>query len=220
MALGSVQPPEVQDTTSPALQGDIKVTSSVPPPPCSLFKPILLPPSVPASGSREHQIPEKCWEKGEEGDSKNTPPLAAAFQVVWEHSRAFRLKKSSCPQGKSSCPQDLSVPRLVCKFRDHTRSPWEPFKWRNNPCWTNTLLGELSQGCPSLLKATPAQVSPPAPSSPQPSEDEGTGRSLDPYQLLSLQIKTKQTAFIFALISSPCQHHRALPATFQHPQAA
>lgn len=89
MALGSVQLPEVQDTTPPALQGDIKVTSSVSPPHCSLFKPVLLQPSVPASGSREHQLPKKCREKGEEGDNKNTPPLAAASQVVWEQSRGF-----------------------------------------------------------------------------------------------------------------------------------
>lgn len=214
MEFGSVQPPEVQDTTPPALLGDIKVTSSVPPPPCSLFKPILLHPSVPASGSREHQMPEKCREKRE---GKETIKTHHCWQLP------HRWFVSGPGVKKSSCPQDLSVPHPVCKSMEHIRGPWELFKRQNNPRWTNILLGQAvggpSQGCPFPAQGHPWLRWPPQ-QHPliTPLKMKLLARASIPIKCY--HCRAKQTAFTSALISSPSQHRNpgALPVTFQQPK--
>lgn len=225
MALGSLQPPEVQDTTPPALQGDTEVTSSVPPPPCSLLKAILLHPSVPASGSREHQIPEKRREKSR---GKETIKPQHHWQLLrrwFGNSSGVLDEKSSCPQGKSGCPQDLSVPHLVCKSMECTRGACELSRWQHNPCWTNILLGEAvggpCQGCPFPAQGHPwlrchPQHHPPI----TPLRMKVLTRASIP--ITCYHCRAKQTAFIFALISSPSQHHNhgAFPVTLPTPQAA
>lgn len=137
-------------------------------------------------------------EKGGKGDNKNTPPVAAASQVVCEQVK------------KSSCPQDPSVPHPVCKSMEHIRGPWELFKWQNNPRWTNILLGQAvggsSQGCPFPAQGHPWLRWPPQ------HHPLITPLKMKLLAKASIPIncyhcRAKQTAFTSALISSPSQHH-------------